>query len=104
MPVYGFDRGDIQAAGRRSGDQDLRVTGELAPEHDLLEIASGELAGDRGRARPHVRAPDQLLGLSANAGTTEERTSRMVAAAVGLEDDVRSDEEAGRNTGAGAIL
>ena len=57
--MHGLDRADVQAARRLRDDEDERVVLELAAEHELLQVAAGEVP--HGRRRPgrlHVVALD----------------------------------------------
>ena len=53
--VHGLDRADVEARGRRRGDQHLRLARELAAEDELLEVAAGEVA--RRLCDPGVATP-----------------------------------------------
>ena len=45
--MNGFDRTDVQTAGRMHGNEQLGLRADLAGEDDLLQIAAGQMA-DRG--------------------------------------------------------
>ncbi len=66
--VHRLDRGDVEAARRRRGDEHARARRrELAREHDLLQVAAGELPRRQLRAAAaDVVALDQLRGVLAD--------------------------------------
>ena len=83
VAVHGLDRGDVEAARRRRGDEHARLALELAREHDLLQVAARELARRQlGAAAAHVVALDQRRGVLADRAQAEQRASRDRAAAI----------------------
>jgi len=97
--VHVLDRADIETARGRGDDERARLAGELAADHDLLEVAAREVAGLRLRPRRLDRiAGDQRGGALEDAGAPQERPGAHVGVAVGLEDDVRGDREARRDS------
>ena len=61
--MHDLDAGNVEPAGRRRSDEHDGVAGELSREHDLLQVAAGELPSGNVRAgRAHVVALHQRLG------------------------------------------
>ena len=76
-----LDRADVETARRRGGDQHARRARELAAEHDLLQVAAGELARRDVRSRRRARRSWRIRTLRALADRSqpEERPARVVA-------------------------
>ncbi len=79
--VHRLDRADVEPARRRRGDEQPRLAGELAREHDLLQVAAREQPRRRaGPGRGDAVALDQLDGALANAPEPEQRPVRRARA------------------------
>src|SRR5204862_264167 len=105
IAVHGLDRGDVETACRRRGDEHARAALELACEHDLLQVSTRELA--RGQLRPataDVVAVDQLRRVLADRAKLEQRAPCDDPRAIRLEHDIRGDREGWRDTGVQPIL
>src|SRR5439155_21933698 len=93
--VHRLDGADVEAAGRRCSDDELRLPGELPREHDFLEVPAGEEPGRRGRSRRgDAVAADQLDRALTDVPQPQQRSTRHVRLAVRPEDEVRGDAEA----------
>ena len=104
--VHGLDRADVEPARRRRRDQDLRLARELAAEHELLQVAAGEVAR-AAACGPGACTPVALDQLGARRrGSRARRSSgpRETPAAVRLEHRVLRDRQARRDAGAEAVL
>ena len=99
-----LDGGDVEPARRRGGDEHLHRVGELAGEHELLQVPAGEVR------RPRSPGPGALISYAAIAAAAsrahpaepQERPERVVA--VGAQLEVHRDREARRDAGAEAVL
>ena len=74
---------DVDAAGRVGGDQHLRVRGHLAPDDQLLLVATrqrvrGDVDVGRARRRTPRRSPRCARGCRRGRSTTRWRTARWV--------------------------
>ena len=99
-----LDRGDVEAAGRRRGDEHARVRVELARDHDLLEVAAGEVV--RLLVRPgrlDLERADRLDGAFARIGPSR-RNGPIELVAERLEPEVLRDRERRRDAGAEPVL
>src|SRR5438552_16814084 len=103
--VHGLDRADVEATGRRRGDDEPWLAGELPREHDLLEVAAGEQARGRRRAGSRDRvAADQIDRTIADRSQSQQRTMRCVLLAVGAQHEVRGDAHAWRDARAEPVF
>ena len=76
VAVHRLDRGDVEPARRRRDDEHARAAVELAREHDLLQVAAGQLPRRQlGAAAAHVVALDQRRGELADRAEPKQRAS-----------------------------
>src|SRR5881392_1441683 len=103
--MHGLDPRDVEAARGRGRYEHDRLAGELAGEHDLLQVATRKLS--RGDVRPrgaHVVALHQRLRELSDLSQAEQRPTRGRRLAVRLEDDVVGDAQPRREPGAEPVL
>ena len=74
---HGLDARHVEPARRGGGDEDDRLPRELPGEHDLLQVAAGELPRRDVRARcAHVVAVDHTLRERADLAAEQKRPPR----------------------------
>src|ERR1043165_5134845 len=84
-----FGRGDVEAAGGLADDDELRLLGDLATEHDLLLVAARERAHDRRRVRrPHIELLREARAVAPDRLALEDAASCVRRAVLLPEDEV----------------
>ncbi len=104
-PVEVFDRADVEAARWLSGDQRLRVAGDLACGDDLLLVPARQRSGRRERAAPsHVELLDQRLRALDEPLGEEPAPLRVGRLVVVVQRDVLGERELEDEAAALAVL
>ena len=104
VPVHRLDRADVEAPCGRGGDQHLRRAGELAAEHELLQVPAGQITCRKvGSGRRDGVAVDQLDGALADRRRRRSGPSDTPAA-VRLQHRVGRDAETRGDAGAQPVF
>src|SRR6185503_1161401 len=87
-------RSDVEAASRLADDDESRALRDLATEHDLLLVATGERPHDRARVRgTNVELPGQAIAFFRDRLALKDAPARVWWPILFSEDEVVSDRE-----------